>query len=411
MNIIKKLLKPYTGLPKEVYVIFISRIINAMGVFIFPLLTLILTKKIGMSEDTTGEWIAVFGIIFMPAGLLGGKLTDTIGRKKIIIIFDSLGALSYLLCGFVEPSMTTVYLIALASVFMGIAQPAHDALIADVTTPENREGAYSLTYLGFNMGFALGPAIGGLLFENHLNLLFIGDALTAMIATGLILIFVNDTFEKSKNEKIGKERKLEQHVEGSVIKVLFSRPILIIFSMIMFGYAFVYSQWSFLMPLHTEANFTNEGAKLFGYIASFNGVIVMIFTAVVTAMLDKVKNIRKVVYGGLLYAIGLGLLGFYSAKAGFFIAVFIFTIGEIIVTISSTPFIVNHTPASHRGRVSAILPFIIGSGNVLGPVIIGKALNIITIATAWRYIGLIMLIYAMLMFLLEKNEKRLTNVD
>jgi len=47
---IKELLRPYSNLPKEVYVIFVARIINAMGVLVFPLLTLILVKKIGLLD-------------------------------------------------------------------------------------------------------------------------------------------------------------------------------------------------------------------------------------------------------------------------------------------------------------------------------------------------------------------------
>ena len=56
---IKKVFTPYRGLPKEVYVIFIAKIINAVGLFIFPWLTLILTKKIGMSESEAGLWLTL----------------------------------------------------------------------------------------------------------------------------------------------------------------------------------------------------------------------------------------------------------------------------------------------------------------------------------------------------------------
>ena len=78
----KMLLDPYRGLPKEIYVIFISRIINAMGCFVMPLLTLILTEKIGLSKEISGIYISVSGLIFMPAAMIGGKLTDIIRKKK-----------------------------------------------------------------------------------------------------------------------------------------------------------------------------------------------------------------------------------------------------------------------------------------------------------------------------------------
>ena len=57
--------------------------INAAGSFIFPLLTLILTIKIGVNKTDAGYIISASGILFMVSGLIGGKLTDCFGRKKI----------------------------------------------------------------------------------------------------------------------------------------------------------------------------------------------------------------------------------------------------------------------------------------------------------------------------------------
>lgn len=51
MELLKKIYYPYQGLPKDIYIIFISRIINTMGCFVHPLLALILTQKIGLEKD------------------------------------------------------------------------------------------------------------------------------------------------------------------------------------------------------------------------------------------------------------------------------------------------------------------------------------------------------------------------
>ncbi len=63
-----------------------SKIVNAMGCFVFPLLALILTDKIGLSKSETGKLMSLFGVLFIPASMIGGKLCDVIGRKKIILI-------------------------------------------------------------------------------------------------------------------------------------------------------------------------------------------------------------------------------------------------------------------------------------------------------------------------------------
>lgn len=406
MSRLSNLLNPYKGLPREIYVIFIARIVNAIGCFVMPLLTIILTQKIGLSEQDAGTLLSAAGLVYLPAAMIGGKLADTFGRKYLIIIFDTLAAILYIICGLIEPSMTMVYVLIAAGVCMYTAGPAHDSLIADLTTPDNRDGAYALIYMGWNIGFAVGPMLGGLLYRKYLPLVFIGDAVTALLAMSLIFIFVKETFHKTKEEITDEKRKLERRESGSILEVLWKRPILIFFSLIAFGYNFTYSQWTFLLPMHSIQNFNELGAQYYGWIASFNGLVVILFTPIVTKLTGNIKNIRRMVYGGLLYAAGFGGFGLIAKLPMFFVMAYIFTIGEIVLSISVMPFIANHTPASHRGRMSAILPMILGLGYTLGPLGMGRMLNYTSIEEAWLVLGVLTTISAAFMFLLEKYEER-----
>jgi MFS family permease len=112
------------------------------------------------------------------------------------------------------------------------------------------------------------------------------------------------------------------------------------------------------------------------------------------------------VYGGLLYAVGFGMLGFFNSSLDFYISVLIFTLGEIVLAISTSPFIANHTPASHRGRMSAVIPMIFGMGYTLGPVGMGQILGVTSIENAWILVGAISIVASCFMFLLEVIEGR-----
>ena len=74
------MLNPYRGMPKEIYVIFIARIINAIGAFVAPLMTIIMTQSIGLAEGKAGFYLSLSGGISLMAALCGGKLVDRFGR-------------------------------------------------------------------------------------------------------------------------------------------------------------------------------------------------------------------------------------------------------------------------------------------------------------------------------------------
>lgn len=403
---IGKLLEPYLGLPREVYVIFASRIVNGIGCFVSPFLTLILTKKIGLDSDAAGLYMSAAGLLFMPASIVGGKLADTIGRRKVIVIFDALAIMVYFVCGFVEPSMTMVYLIMAAGMFMSGAGPAHDSLMADLTTPENRNGAYALSYMGWNIGFSIGPLLAGMLFENYLSWIFIGDAITAFLSLMLIIFFVKETIQDTKNAVVDEGRSMERREHGSIIHVLLRRPALLIFALVILGYNFTYAEWGFMLPMHAGQNFGINGATYYGYMASFNGIVVIAFTPLITWLLRKAVHMKKIIMGGLLYCVGFGMLGFYSALPAFFISVFIFTIGEIVLSISVMPFIADNTPMSHRGRMSGVLGIMFGAGYNLSPMVMGTVMKSIGIEAAWIYLGIYVGISSFLMIFVDKAIKK-----
>ena len=93
----KQLITQYGGLKKEIYILFIGRLVTAMGSFVWPMLTFFLTTKLGLSDGTATLMIATSSVLSFPAALLGGKLADRFSRKSIIILFDCCTVSLYLL--------------------------------------------------------------------------------------------------------------------------------------------------------------------------------------------------------------------------------------------------------------------------------------------------------------------------
>lgn len=401
-KIIHKMIKPYKGLPKEIYIIFISRIVNSLGSFVYPLLTLILTQKIGISANKAGIFMTSISLLSAPGMLIGGKLVDILGRKRIILTFQTLSLFVFIICGFLKPSMKMAYTLMLAPIFYSFCMPAQDAMVADLTTPDNRKEAFSLLYMGHNLGFAIGPVIGGFLYKNHLPLVFWGDAFTTSISLILILFFVKETLQYRKD---GDGYSLEEGEEGSIFKVLLGRKILIHFALILFVYQFAYSQWGFLLPLQLGNILGQGGAKYFGLLAGFNGFIIICFTPLLSRWTRKINNFKAISLGGMLYSLSFLVFAISKNILWFFTSIAIMTIGEIIVSINTPVIISNNSPISHRGRINGALSTIYGAGWALGPVVMGKFSSQYGIEKSWIVIFIVILIAAIFMSLLAKSNR------
>ena len=156
----------------------------------------------------------------------------------------------YFLAGMIPLSMITVGLLFIASLFATVEHPVYDALVADLSSYEDRENASSLSYLGMNLGLVLAPSIGGLLFANYLNVAFLIDAISTLLSTILIFIFIKDiSVTKSTN---GQDFYEESEEENSVFKVLKARKAIVYFMICSMMIQIVYSQFNFLMPLNFE---------------------------------------------------------------------------------------------------------------------------------------------------------------
>lgn len=354
----KQLITQYGGLKREIYILFIGKLVTAMGSFVWPMLTFFLTTKLGLSDGTATLMIATASVLSFPAALLGGKLADRISRKTIIIVFDCLTVSLYLLAAILPLTIGTAVLLFLAGLFQTIETPAYDALNADYSTSAQREKAYSLSYLGFNLGFIVGASASGILFERFLRLAFCINGLAVFTSTVLILLFVHKKNAISEDVQALSESysEYEQPVDEkiSVLKVLRQRPVLI--GMLLVGCiaSMPSNLMGLLLPLQLKETMGEAGATLYGYLNSLNGFVVIVFTPILTVLLKKLTEIPKTIIGLLLFVAGNALFSLNTAVAVLFVGMFVFTLGEVVTVLGSNPYASRRIPASHRGRVGGI---------------------------------------------------------
>ena len=398
-------LSQYKGLRKEIYVLFFGRVVTNLGAMVWPMLTMIMSQKLGMDASTIAVVMVLAGIVMVPANVFGGKLADRFNKKKIIVYFDILSIICYITCGLVPLSYITIGLFFIAGIGQNLEGPSYNALLADLSTTADREKAYSLMYLGGNLGLVLSPTIAGLLFKNYLWLSFIISGVAIGCSTVLIALKIKDiTPEKDTSEESVYQKSRS---DVSIFTVLKENKVVVLFCVAIALYYAAYHQYGYLMPLDMGKVHGENGAALYGTVSSLNCIVVVIFTPIITRIFKNIINTRKILIGQALVLVGyVTFLLFLGRIAFYYVAMLLFTWGEIFTTISEGPYTSTRMPASHRGRINgfnSVLNFVLQSASQLS---VGALYDNYGSTAAWTLvIGIVVAAMVLTVILIKLDRK------
>ena len=381
----RRLFGMYSGLRKEVYILCFGRFVTAMGSLVWPMLTLILKSKLGYDAEQVALWFLVFSVLQLPFSLLGGRMTDAYNKRNLIVVFDLISVGLYLLTAFLPLSTLSIVIYFAGSLFQSMEWPAYDSLIADLTSDHDREKAYSLQYLASNLGIVFAPTLGGLLFNNYLWLSFLISGLAVLSSTVLIFLFIPRSMEKTKTTNT-----YEAQAAGSVMEVLKTRKVLLLYLVISCISAIVYAQFNYLLPIQMDEVFLTQGAMFFGMLTSINGFVVICCTPLLTQLTLKWADLDRIRLGTLLEIIGICSYFFYRNSLPLYIlCMIVFTLGEILNTLGSSPYISKRIPATHRGRFISVSNIFTTLSSSLGSAVVGRIVVFYSFREGWIFVAAI----------------------
>ena len=378
----------YKNLRKEIYVLCFGRIVTNMGAMIWPMMTMILNQKMGLQAGMISLLLSLASLLMLPVNLLGGKIADTFNKRNNIILCDLISVAGYILCGLLPLSYFSLGLIFVASVCQNMEWPSYNALIADLTKTRDRERAYSLMYLGGNLGLVLSPTIAGLLFQNYLWLSFLISGFAIGSSTALIFFFVRDIHSEEEDDEISSYQT--GRAEDSIVQILRERPLLILFIVIFGLYSGVYQQFNVLMPLELGRIHAESGALIFGSITSINCIVVVFFTPLITSWTHRLPETRKMLGGIALILAGYAVFLAVPGRVPFYyLSMLVFTWGEIFMMLADSPYIAGRIPASHRGRINGLTAVSQAVLMAACQLIIGQIYEHAGPAPAWGFVFLL----------------------
>ena len=101
LNPLRRSFAIYRGLPRAAYVLFVAQVVNSLGHFVLPFLTLILTVRGGLDAAEAGRIVTIATMSFVPGSILGGRIADTFGRKRVVVVGFAIGIASFVIWGFI----------------------------------------------------------------------------------------------------------------------------------------------------------------------------------------------------------------------------------------------------------------------------------------------------------------------
>src|SRR5215472_3940143 len=189
-------------LPRPVWVVFASTLVNRAGSMVLTFLVLYLTRVRGFSPQQAGFILFLYGVGAIVAAPLAGRLADRWGSVPLMRASLFLSGTMLLLYPFARtfPALiaATIALATLTESF----RPAAMSFFGEVVEPARRKSAFSVYRLAINTGMAIGPAIGGVLATISFRYLFLVDGATSL-AAGVVLLLSGLTLPKKKAPAYG----------------------------------------------------------------------------------------------------------------------------------------------------------------------------------------------------------------
>ena len=363
------------GFDRRVWALFYGRIISSLGFsVVMPFLSIYLHTELGIPMTVVGIVLLISAIVGAVGQIAGGELADILGRRKIMIMAMATRCLMFLGLAYVISGgaslLVITIMVSLSSLAGSFFEPATNALIADVVEPRKRLEAYGLLRIGGNLGWTIGPLLGGLLSMVSYPFLFLISALATGTVALIVFLFVAESISAgSKRQKLslrdlGRLKEDRRFLAFCLISV----PLFVMFGQMASNYA-VFS-----------TDIIGISNAEVGYIYALNGIMVVTMQFPISRSVGRYRMTKVMAAGSMMYAIGYGIVGLTPSiglmvpswvfSPGFLYlagCMFIVTLCEMMVSPASMTLVAKMSPEAERGRYQGMYGLVSNFGFSAGP--------------------------------------------
>ena len=382
----QKYINNFKGFSREIWILTLITFINRAGTMVLPFLSKYLKEDLYFTLDEVGWILVSFGFGSMLGSWLGGKLSDKIGFYRIMIFSLFVSGLLFFALQFITSFIGLCIGMFVIMVVADMFRPAMFVSLGAYATPENRTRSLTLVRLAINLGFAAGPALGGLIIMNMgYKGLFWADGATCILAITVFAILVK---EKKKSKFIDKKDP-DNVLTHSVFK---DKPFWIFLGSCMIT-GILFFQLFTTIPLYHTDQFNLTELQT-GLLLTLNGLMIFFLEMPIVSYVErnKMNKVKIVNLGCLAMAISMFLM-LVNFWVGILVVMMLFmTFGEMFAFPFSNSFAIGRAPKGHEGRYMAIFTMSFSLAHILSAKVGMTIIDNFGYQANWFFMGMLGLV-------------------
>jgi predicted MFS family arabinose efflux permease len=350
---------------RSFWIIALINFINALSFTILIPTIYQYGREFHLSDFETSFLFAIFSIAQFFATPIIGKLSDRFGRRPLLIISLAGTVIGNFLAG-TAPNALVLFLARFLDGVTGGNISVAQAVISDVTTPENRAKGFGVFGASLGLGFIMGPVLSLIAQQRSLGTSFLVSSGIAAIALILTILFLPETLPAGANKETNIfDLGLRDLVKGLTfprLGILFIINLCVGTTFTLFTFAF---QPYYLKVLHQD----NKSLTWLFFGVGVVGVIVQIYGV---KILTKYMNLVKILFLGLFFrSLSFVLMPVIPDIHFFLIVSLMFALFNSVVQPMISTLISLNTSPEEQGRMSGLNASYLSAANGIGPVIAG----------------------------------------
>lgn len=350
-----------------------------------------LSPQLGASKIDIALIIVTYAACAGIFGPFWGRLSDRRGRKTVIMICLAGAALSYVMLGMASE----LWMIFVARGFAGVMAGnfgVASAMMADITSPENRAKGMGLIGAAFGLGMVLGPLLGGLLAGDSgsfaLPCIFAG--FMSIVAIGAAAVFLPESLSR---EKMAANRAQQRSGDGPSTMAILEQTGSRLFVLQYTVHTASVSSATYLFPLWV-ADILDWTAREVGIVFAVQGMIMVALQGGAMGVLVRVLGewlfLRIAI---AMFLAGLVLAVFANSMPVMVGSMFLGMSGATLCMPLLNTLVTHRTPSQYRGRIMGTTSAASSWGRVFGPAFTGFNLAFFGYQAAWSACAVVVACY------------------